>query len=128
MRFSSNMATGKGLAAFLRTRGIPIISNSKANKLQYDLLQRCTGCQRQFGTSTLGVAAWTRSHGQKCNVPSFIFPSLLDITSLTKMRREHFIRFDFIVSSHPGFLPNRYNAFTLCFIVPNISVMPFKGF
>lgn len=68
MRLSFNMASGKSLAAILRPGGIRVISNSKPNILQCEVLQRCTGCNRQFGSGTLAVEAWTRSNRQKCNV------------------------------------------------------------
>ncbi|XP_011310004.1 protein tumorous imaginal discs, mitochondrial isoform X1 [Fopius arisanus] len=59
------MASGKGIAAILRTRGICTISARKTGKFQNQVLLQCNDCQRQFATVTPGVDTWIRSASEK---------------------------------------------------------------
>ncbi|XP_043276399.1 protein tumorous imaginal discs, mitochondrial-like isoform X2 [Venturia canescens] len=86
----TNMATSKGLAAILRPGGIRIINNSNSNKLQCSLLQRCGGCQRQFGTSTMGVAVWIRRNSEKYTIDKIIKPRREFHTSKGMYKRNYY--------------------------------------
>ncbi|XP_063988027.1 protein tumorous imaginal discs, mitochondrial-like isoform X1 [Diachasmimorpha longicaudata] len=59
------MASGKGIVAILRPRGIRIISASKTGRLQPGVLSRSNDCRRKFSTITLGVDTWTRCSSEK---------------------------------------------------------------
>lgn len=66
MRFSVNMATGKGLTAILRPRNLSLIGHAKAQSVQNSTLPQCGQHRRRFVTAPLAVDSWCRPKVQKC--------------------------------------------------------------
>ncbi|XP_033211054.1 protein tumorous imaginal discs, mitochondrial-like isoform X2 [Belonocnema kinseyi] len=68
MRLSSNMATGKGLAAIFTSKNVTLAGFTKSNNLQSGILQRCNACQRYLATVALGIDVWSRQKVEKYTV------------------------------------------------------------
>ncbi|XP_018353343.1 PREDICTED: protein tumorous imaginal discs, mitochondrial-like isoform X1 [Trachymyrmex septentrionalis] len=60
MRFSRNMATGRGLAVIFHPKTINLIGNNKLNKFSRGVLWQCSTCQRHVVTVASAVGGWNR--------------------------------------------------------------------